>query len=276
VLMDSGTGPRHEVQEIAEELHIDEFSLGVERREDPHEEDDHVDELRHEVQEIAEELHIDELNLREEPREDSHEVDDHVDELRREVSDDEVEGIAHPASLQLHGNPLFHTAEWTHDSNQESSGAACSICLLEFDPGQHVTTISRCRHSFHLPCIRRWMEAPPFSCPMCRIDASEVHVSSSLLAGARALRHGQQPMPKLAGPSFKQRMSASNQRPSRVAAKSEIRNNCAGRLTPSLGIGSSSNASIFLVGPAPRSLPTSSAGGLNAPSRRPALQGGKR
>merc|ERR1719201_1714147 len=118
-----------------------------------------------------------------------------AEEQRR--SDGAEQGSAeHPASLQLERSPLFRTEEW--QPRDGASSTACPICLLEFEVSEMVTTIFRCSHHFHLPCLRRWMEAPPFSCPVCRADASELQAAPAFPVGVGAQRHGRQPMPKAA------------------------------------------------------------------------------
>merc|ERR1712160_229958 len=73
-----------------------------------------------------------------------------------------------PAVLHIMNNPLFKTVPWTSNLASTACTArdrSCPICLAEFELEQQVTTILRCNHSFHLTCLKRWMEAPPFSCP---------------------------------------------------------------------------------------------------------------
>ncbi|XP_066357949.1 RING-H2 finger protein ATL74-like [Miscanthus floridulus] len=43
----------------------------------------------------------------------------------------------------------------------------CVICLGEFDDGDKVCVLPRCRHGFHVHCIDPWLATHP-SCPTCR------------------------------------------------------------------------------------------------------------
>lgn len=132
---------------------------------------------------------------------------------------DEESSVAHPASLQLARNPLFHTEECRPGvGSGDSIVGACSICLLEFESGQLVTNILRCNHLFHQTCLQRWMESPPFSCPMCRSDAAELKDVAASPEGAAARRHGRQPMPK-AGRLRGAAGSLPSSRPSDVVAQ---------------------------------------------------------
>eukprot|EP00929_Paragymnodinium_shiwhaense_P085047 TRINITY_DN45513_c0_g1_i3.p1 TRINITY_DN45513_c0_g1~~TRINITY_DN45513_c0_g1_i3.p1 ORF type:complete len:346 (-),score=77.79 TRINITY_DN45513_c0_g1_i3:177-1064(-) len=116
-----------------------------------------------------------------------------------EALDLDLEEGDRPASLNLRGNANFHTRMWTGSGVEGSSGASsssCSICLMDFIDGQEVTTLLRCGHSFQLPCLKKWMDAPPFSCPMCRDDAAVLDPPAKGAAPQKALRHGWQPRPE--------------------------------------------------------------------------------
>jgi len=102
-----------------------------------------------------------------------------------------------PAALQLEQSPLFQTKAWQDKDVGPASSKTCSICLADFEACQQVTTIVRCQHVYHLSCLRQWMEAPPFSCPMCRADAVALDSAAELSAeSGAAKRHGWQPLPK--------------------------------------------------------------------------------
>jgi E3 ubiquitin-protein ligase ATL10/75/76/77/78 len=47
------------------------------------------------------------------------------------------------------------------------AGAECAICLGEFEDGEAVRLLPRCRHGFHVHCIDTWLSAHS-SCPICR------------------------------------------------------------------------------------------------------------
>ncbi|XWS16184.1 hypothetical protein CRYUN_Cryun34aG0063200 [Craigia yunnanensis] len=43
----------------------------------------------------------------------------------------------------------------------------CVVCLLGFEDDEEVRQLHRCKHSFHAPCIDRWMYSHS-NCPICR------------------------------------------------------------------------------------------------------------
>ncbi|XP_042407885.1 E3 ubiquitin-protein ligase RHA2A-like [Zingiber officinale] len=47
-------------------------------------------------------------------------------------------------------------------------GDTCVICLGEVEAAEKVRELANCRHSFHVDCIDRWVDAGHVSCPLCR------------------------------------------------------------------------------------------------------------
>lgn len=43
----------------------------------------------------------------------------------------------------------------------------CTICLSDFEAGEHVKVLPKCNHGFHVRCIDRWLLARS-TCPTCR------------------------------------------------------------------------------------------------------------
>ncbi|KAI4373567.1 hypothetical protein MLD38_011681 [Melastoma candidum] len=43
----------------------------------------------------------------------------------------------------------------------------CTVCLSEFQEGEKVKVIPRCRHVFHPDCLDSWLSSH-LSCPVCR------------------------------------------------------------------------------------------------------------
>lgn len=52
-----------------------------------------------------------------------------------------------------------------HPGCMPAENAQCSICLLEYEPGDHYRTLP-CNHHFHQPCIDRWLSDHD-TCPLC-------------------------------------------------------------------------------------------------------------
>lgn len=46
----------------------------------------------------------------------------------------------------------------------------CGICSAHLLPSEMRSTIKKCGHDFHTPCISRWLSASSVRCPMCNID----------------------------------------------------------------------------------------------------------
>nr|DAD40336.1 TPA_asm: hypothetical protein HUJ06_014659 [Nelumbo nucifera] len=53
----------------------------------------------------------------------------------------------------------------------------CAICLAEFEYGQTVRVLPRCKHIFHKDCIDQWLPARSSFCPVCRDQAVENDVN---------------------------------------------------------------------------------------------------
>ena len=54
-----------------------------------------------------------------------------------------------------------------------SEGAMCSICLHDFELGQHVSETKACGHVFHGDCIKQWLASShnhATCCPYCRAN----------------------------------------------------------------------------------------------------------
>ena len=64
-----------------------------------------------------------------------------------------------------------------------SEGAMCSICLHDFELGQHISETKVCGHLFHGDCIKRWLSVNNCAvcCPYCRADIiTEADVNRTL------------------------------------------------------------------------------------------------
>lgn len=44
----------------------------------------------------------------------------------------------------------------------------CSVCLMEYEPGEAVCRPRVCVHQFHAKCIKSWLEKNGRTCPLCR------------------------------------------------------------------------------------------------------------
>ena len=66
---------------------------------------------------------------------------------------------AHKYSKSLSGNIV--------GDEDGGGGAACAVCLGEFEEGDELRTLPECLHSFHAACIDLWLFKHP-NCPICR------------------------------------------------------------------------------------------------------------
>jgi hypothetical protein len=59
----------------------------------------------------------------------------------------------------------------TQDTSSEAS-MVCSICLHNFQVGDHVSETSVCSHLFHGDCLKQWLDSNnrAVCCPYCRAD----------------------------------------------------------------------------------------------------------
>jgi hypothetical protein len=53
-------------------------------------------------------------------------------------------------------------------SEYSISCTMCSICIDDFEEGEKVRVLPRCRHGFHLECIKPWLMERQGCCPLCK------------------------------------------------------------------------------------------------------------
>jgi hypothetical protein len=46
----------------------------------------------------------------------------------------------------------------------------CSICIDDFEVGERLTLLPRCRHAFHNDCIKPWLLERQGCCPLCKMS----------------------------------------------------------------------------------------------------------
>ncbi|KAK7360585.1 hypothetical protein VNO77_02592 [Canavalia gladiata] len=54
------------------------------------------------------------------------------------------------------------------DGDQDGT---CAVCLGDFEEGEELRTLPKCKHSFHVPCIDKWLYSHS-TCPICRLDVT--------------------------------------------------------------------------------------------------------
>ncbi|KAG2315284.1 hypothetical protein Bca4012_066115 [Brassica carinata] len=63
----------------------------------------------------------------------------------------------------------FPILVYSPELNLAGTEAECIICLSEFQEGDSLRVLDRCKHGFHVHCIQQWFSSS-HSCPTCRTD----------------------------------------------------------------------------------------------------------
>ncbi|KAL1214026.1 RING-H2 finger protein ATL79 [Cardamine amara subsp. amara] len=66
------------------------------------------------------------------------------------------------------------TLVYTSDLELAGAEAECAICLSEFEQGENIQVLEKCRHGFHVKCILKWLTSHS-SCPTCRTSIFSQH-----------------------------------------------------------------------------------------------------
>ena len=57
--------------------------------------------------------------------------------------------------------------------DRQTTSTACAICIDEFETGERLTLLPRCKHAFHRECIHAWLIERQGCCPLCKTDVIE-------------------------------------------------------------------------------------------------------
>ncbi|KAK5156228.1 hypothetical protein LTS14_005115 [Recurvomyces mirabilis] len=60
------------------------------------------------------------------------------------------------------------TRTLTAEDMGEDGKASCGVCTFDVEVGVEVTVLPRCKHFFHVDCIKEWLGGYNATCPMCR------------------------------------------------------------------------------------------------------------
>lgn len=86
--------------------------------------------------------------------------------IRNETDDDHDKGGQDNDTLLVVDND---TTETTTPTLNPISLDVCSICLDEYVEGERLRYLP-CHHTFHAPCIHKWLTERSATCPLCKID----------------------------------------------------------------------------------------------------------
>lgn len=65
------------------------------------------------------------------------------------------------------------------DGGFECNITTCSICIEEFESGERLRMLPRCKHVFHTECILPWLTERQGCCPLCKSNVIDNEVSTS-------------------------------------------------------------------------------------------------
>jgi hypothetical protein len=58
----------------------------------------------------------------------------------------------------------------------------CSVCLLDMEKTEQITTLMRCVHKFHSKCVDAWLDTH-HTCPVCRnVEDHTTHSSQGIIS----------------------------------------------------------------------------------------------
>lgn len=62
----------------------------------------------------------------------------------------------------------------------------CAICLEEYEHGEAIRVLPRCKHMFHKDCIEQWLRLRSMNCPVCR----DKTIEDEMVPASSNCRHG--------------------------------------------------------------------------------------
>lgn len=103
------------------------------------------------------------------PLADPHEAEDRLDMINQH---DPVPVVDHPiwliTTVGLHQSVINSITVIRYKKEDGLiDGTDCSVCLSEFQEGETLRLLPKCKHAFHIDCIDTWLRSHT-NCPMCR------------------------------------------------------------------------------------------------------------
>jgi hypothetical protein len=62
------------------------------------------------------------------------------------------------------------TSQQEEDEVFTTSCTTCSICIDDFEAGERIRLLPKCRHAFHTDCIMPWLTERQGCCPLCKTN----------------------------------------------------------------------------------------------------------
>lgn len=81
--------------------------------------------------------------------------------------DNPLSHVAHPGGLDETLISKIASYQYRANDGLVLSASDCSVCLSEFEDGDHIRLLPKCNHAFHRHCIDTWLKSH-CNCPLCR------------------------------------------------------------------------------------------------------------
>uniref|UniRef100_A0A6S8I405 RING-type domain-containing protein n=1 Tax=Amphora coffeiformis TaxID=265554 RepID=A0A6S8I405_9STRA len=69
--------------------------------------------------------------------------------------------------------------ESTTQDERQTTSTSCAICIDEFETGERLTLLPKCKHAFHRECIHAWLIERQGCCPLCKTDVLNPNPNNS-------------------------------------------------------------------------------------------------
>lgn len=94
----------------------------------------------------------------------SRDDNNHLPQTQQELDQQQRKPSPEAAAALMVATP---TVVYTSGMKLAGEEAECAICLSEFEEGEGIQVLAKCKHGFHVQCIQQWLSSH-FSCPTCR------------------------------------------------------------------------------------------------------------
>ena len=90
--------------------------------------------------------------------------------ISEENQDPEIETPQVPAGIADDDDEEQPRELGKTSQNHETTCTTCSICIDDFESGELIRILPRCRHAFHTDCIMPWLTERQGCCPLCKTN----------------------------------------------------------------------------------------------------------
>jgi hypothetical protein len=57
---------------------------------------------------------------------------------------------------------------YDEEGAQHTTCTTCSICIEDFEPGERIRILPKCKHAYHTDCLLPWLTERHGNCPLCK------------------------------------------------------------------------------------------------------------